>query len=232
MRFKVSHIVLVVIALAFAPAAVRAQDAIVAPTPVPTEDGAQETISPVLTPLTQEDIEKSLFNGKKSGCRLRFEFFTVAMIQYKRGIEASDFAEMKIAVPMIEKEYALLREKGVTESSVAAMQAYQECGGSAIVAESEASYEEAQKAAYDTCGGINAIALTALDGIVRKQPVEAMEVKVADLKLDMTDTLFETAENPEKIIVQQIYDANKNGGYEKAVEYGFGLVSSCLSGRL
>jgi hypothetical protein len=201
----------------------------------------------VVEPITQDKLEKMIFTDTPEGCIRKLNFFAVGLHGYKKATPVEEMGEMKIIQPFIKKIYDNIQKDGPTNAMVGAMNEFQSCAEkfqSPVIPEStqktegtEAGaqetnvkpYQERQQAFFNSCGAMNAIALTALDGVANNSEQAAIEGKVGAVEMDAVGTIFERAEAPQKIVVSSIYDASKNGGYEKAVETGFGLIIQCFA---
>lgn len=196
---------------------------------------AQDARYPV---ITQEDLEKNMFESNVGGCRTKLEMYVVGLSGYQDGEAAGELSKFKIAEAFVQKEYDFIRANGVSGSKFLAMQNFQGCiesfeekksdkNKSVIQEDDEAlmTAQEKQDAFISSCGGINALVLSTLEGINRGYKQDAMIAKARNFSLDTSDTMLEEMKNPEEYVVTQIYGA---GGGDPSIDKGFQFVLSCL----
>ena len=205
----------------------------------------------VLEPITQDKLEKMIFTDTPEGCIRKLNFFAVGLHGYKKATPVEEMGEMKIIQPFIKKIYETIQKDGPTNAMVGAMNEFQSCAEK-FQTDTQATpkpdsapegttngeppaetyvkpYKERQQAFFNSCGAMNAIALTALQGVANNSEQAVVEGKVGAVEMDAVGTVFERAEEPQKLVVSSIYEASKNGGYEKAVDAGFGLIIQCFA---
>lgn len=91
--------------------------------------------------------------------------------------------------------------------------------------------DEAKVGFFRSCGTINALGLSALDGLEKKEEQAAVEARAVAAKMDFSGTFLQSMETPEKVYISQIYSAEKEGGYERAVDTAYGFVLQCIGTR-
>lgn len=176
---------------------------------------------------SHESLTNRIFPNTKRGCTDKSTFFMAMGERYKEGATVAEVANMKVIEPFIEAIYKKIDEQGIFVARLGQLAEYQNC---LKTAKPSGSGDRAIKEDrfYESCGRVANIVLGTLENIDRKVSVDRTVSKYEKVDID-GDTLFKDVPEPQKVIVERLYERAENDSREVAIEEGISTWAHCVS---
>ena len=172
------------------------------------------------------DTEKMAYDDNKQGCGMKFGMFVMMAMQYKEGKSVEEASRIKLMEPLVEKNYALIREDGIEKATLDQMKEYQNCVKTAPP-HKNASREYDFALVHEPCAKLSGILLDALSGIKNRKKADTIMRKYANKKLDMEGTAYGKIPDAEILFIGTLYNEAKEKEYKDVVEMASGIVVGC-----